>query len=58
MNSDLVLSLNTPLQVHEQSSSAILIETRESLQEKKTNTSLLFKSILETAFVKDWSLFG
>eukprot|EP00210_Caulerpa_lentillifera_P004684 g4469.t1 len=58
VNTDLVLSLNTPLQIHEQSSSSIVLSSQQPHLEKKSNASFLFKSIVETAFIADWSLFN
>lgn len=55
VQSELLISLNTPLSIHEQSRAA---EGPQTAFYRPEEASALFASVMSSVVIKDWTLFG
>lgn len=55
VESELLISLNTPLSIHEQSRAA---DGSETAFYRPEEASALFTSVISSVIIKDWTLFG
>ena len=55
VESELLISLNTPQSIHEQSCAAVRSDLSFVRGEE---ASALFTSVIESVIIKDWTLFG
>ncbi|KAL6076388.1 RAN guanine nucleotide release factor [Balamuthia mandrillaris] len=56
---DLLITLNEPVQVAQESSSKVNVDTLDAAtRERMDSTLLIFKAVLKSLRVNDWTLFG